>query len=101
MKTTPSPTYEEQRDTILDKVHDFAIGTVSDPGGFSAVIDEAEQAIDALVHQEIRAVLGRLEDNINTNTPITSVQNIGALSNGQYIKVPNMKKAIQKEKDRL
>lgn len=58
-------------------------------------------AIAALINSEALALLERLEDNINYKIPITSVHNIGPLQNGQYIKVKNMKAAIQQEKDAI
>lgn len=49
------------------------------------------------VQAEVRASLERLNYGIDHTIKITNVQNKGAVVNGHYIKVPNMKAVIEAE----
>lgn len=57
--------------------------------------------IDELVSGSVNEALNMLKADIEHRIKVTSVQNVEPLSNGQYIKVPNMLSAIEDVRKRI
>lgn len=65
-----------------------------------AISTKEVDKIESLISSEVVAVLEELEHDIHHKIRVTNIQGYAALTNGQYIKVPNMESALTTIKQR-
>lgn len=101
---TPSQKLDIAIDAIVSDLADLAVEW-DDPTDYPMLeVDKASRLITNLAldyaAQEVKSVLEELEDGIAHTIMITNTQGNETIPDGQYIKVPNMLKAIQSIKEK-
>ena len=71
------------------------------PDEFDKAIKEVTLFVDNKIKERANEALDMLKADIEHRIKVTSVQNVEPLSNGQYIKVPNMLSAIEDVRKRI